>query len=54
MTDVPEEVSAYMKKIGAKGGKKGKGVKKKRDKTHYKKVLGDIHRKRWAAKKKQS
>jgi hypothetical protein len=53
MNDIPESVSKYMAKIGAKGGRKGKGTKKKRSSLHYKKVLGDIHRKR-AAKKKES
>jgi len=48
MKPVPDEISEYMAKIGAKGGK-AKGAKKKRPKDHYKKVLGDIHRKRAAA-----
>jgi len=50
MKIVPEEVSEYMAKIGAKGGKKGRGAKKKRPKEHYKK-LGEIHRKRKAAER---
>lgn len=44
-------ISEYMASIGSKGGRKGKGAKKKRPKDHYKKVLGDIHRKRAAANK---
>lgn len=39
MNDVPKEVSAYMKKIGARGGAAGKGEKKKRTGTHYKKMV---------------
>jgi hypothetical protein len=50
MKPVPDEISEYMAKIGAKGGKKGRGAKKKRPASHYKK-LGDIHRKRKAAEK---
>ena len=49
MSDIPESVSRYMAKIGAKGGKKGKGVKKKRAKDHYQTLAG-IHRKRKALK----
>lgn len=37
--DVPEEVSAYMAKIGAKGGAKSKGVKKKRSPKHYRRMV---------------
>jgi hypothetical protein len=35
----PEEVSAYMAKIGAKGGKSGKGKSKKRSPSHYRKLV---------------
>jgi hypothetical protein len=33
---VPPAVSEYMRKIGAKGGANGKGVRKIRKKAHYK------------------
>ncbi len=52
MNDIPEEVSEYMKKIGAKGGKAAAGSKKKRSKAHYQR-LGEIHRKRAAKRKKE-
>jgi len=40
MTKVPGLVSAYMAKIGAKGGKNGKGKPKRRgDAAHYKKLV---------------
>jgi hypothetical protein len=47
--EIPEEVSEYMAKIGAKGGK-AKGTKKKRPKAHYKR-LGELHKARAAARK---
>jgi hypothetical protein len=53
MKEIPDEVSSYMAKIGAKGGRKGKGVKKKRTGSHYKK-LGEIHRKRKALRDRES
>jgi len=40
MTSVPEEISEYMAKIGAKGGK-AKGKNKKRSAEHYQR-LGEI------------
>jgi hypothetical protein len=41
---IPPTVSEYMAKIGAKGGKNGKGVKKTRTASHYPKI--------WAASAK--
>ena len=49
MKDIHEEVSEYMAKLGAKGGK-AKGPKKKRSKAHYKR-LGELHKARAAARK---
>ncbi len=34
-TKIPESVSEYMARIGRKGGKNGKGVKKRRAPEHY-------------------
>jgi hypothetical protein len=46
MTDVPKQVSDYMSAIGAKGGAKGRGKKKRRGGSeHYRKMS--------AARKKQ-
>ena len=39
MTKVPSEVSEYMKKIGAKGGKNGKGASKVRSAAHYRRMV---------------
>ena len=38
MTDVPQAVSDYMAKIGAKGGAATRGEKKNRGKAHYEKM----------------
>lgn len=38
MTKIPSVVSEYMAKIGAKGGARGKGVRKTRKKIHYKRI----------------
>jgi hypothetical protein len=46
MTDVPKTVSAYMAEIGRKGGKKGKGVAKRRGGASYYKRIGDVARKK--------
>jgi hypothetical protein len=35
---IPKEVSEYMRKIGSKGGKNGKGSSKTRNPAHYKKM----------------
>jgi hypothetical protein len=37
-SNIPEEVSAYMAKIGARGGANGKGVAKKRTPKQYRKM----------------
>jgi hypothetical protein len=50
MSKVPTEVSDYMKKIGARGGAKGRGKKKARDAAHYQKMVAA--RKRNQAKRK--
>jgi hypothetical protein len=36
---IPKEVSEYMRKIGSKGGKNGKGSSKTRNAAHYKKMV---------------
>jgi len=47
--DVPKSVSDYMAKIGAQGGKNGKGKKKKRGNAeHYRKMVEARERKREA------
>lgn len=43
---VPRSVSAYMAEIGAKGGKKGRGVKKTRDADHYRRLVAIRHKNR--------
>jgi len=43
---VDPAVSEYMRKIGKKGGKQGRGSKKKRSLAHYRKTLAEVHRKR--------
>jgi len=44
-TDVPKSVSAYMKKIGSKGGQAGKGKAKKRPAEHYQKMVDERSKK---------
>ncbi len=45
MTDkLPPAVSDYMAKIGAEGGKKGKGKSKARSAAHYRRLV-EIRRK---------
>jgi hypothetical protein len=38
MAKIPSEVSEYMRRIGAKGGRNGKGTSKSRAPAHYKKM----------------
>lgn len=38
MSEIPKSVSQYMARIGAKGGAKGKGKRKKQDPEHYKRM----------------
>ena len=53
MTDIPKSVSAYMSKIGAKGGAKGRGKPKTRTCEQYAAMgrKSAAARKRKAAKK---
>lgn len=39
MTKIPPAVSDYMRKIGAKGGKNGRGASKTRTASHYRKMV---------------
>jgi hypothetical protein len=36
---IPKAVSSYLAEIGAKGGKNGKGAKKTRDASHYRRMV---------------
>jgi hypothetical protein len=53
MSKVPSAVSAYLAKIGAKGGRNGVGVKKKKAGALGGKKSGEVRRKKALAKSNQ-
>jgi hypothetical protein len=50
---IPKQVSAYMAKIGARGGKNGRGTKKKNAGKLGGLASGEVRRKKALAKTKQ-